>query len=171
MSDSWETLIERLFKEHGKPLFAFIRGNMRNPHDAEDVYQEVLARMLGIAGTGEIKNLQGYMFTVARNLLIERTSEERRLRGSADIDDPAIQDRLVDTPDPGALVDFERRITRLREVLRNLPLRWLTAVVMCHMHGMSYQEAATRLGVSVNSIKKYLKKALARCRCEMAELR
>ena len=171
MSDSWETLIERLFEEHGRRLLAYIRGNTRNPQDVNDVFHDVYAVMLGINKPGEIENLPGYLFAVARNRMIERNSEVRRSRGCAEIDDPEIQDQLVDAPDPGAQVDIERSVARLRQVLVQLPLRWLTAVVMCHVHGMSYQEAATRLGVSVNSIKKYLKKALVYCRCQMAELR
>jgi len=44
-------------------------------------------------------------------------------------------------------------------------------VLMRHWHGLSYQEIAQKLDISVHMVKKYLVHALAHCRRRMSSLR
>jgi RNA polymerase sigma-19 factor, ECF subfamily len=169
MAESTQALVDRLFRELGERLFGFIRANARNPQDSADLFQDVYARMLAIPNAQTIRNPEGYLFTVARNLMYERIDDERRQRNAADVDDPVVEVQLADVPDFCGEIETERRVAQLRAVLQELPARWQAAVRMCHVDGMSYEAAAARLGVSVNSVKKYLKKALSHCRCRMTE--
>ncbi|HKE42973.1 MAG TPA: RNA polymerase sigma factor [Steroidobacteraceae bacterium] len=162
-------MVDKLFRELGERLSGFLRASARNPQDAADLFQDVYARMRAIPNAETIRNPEGYLFAVARNLMYERIGDERRQRNAADVDDPLVEAQLADVPDFCGEIETERRVAQLRTVLQELPARWQAAVKMCHMDGMSYEAAAARLGVSTNSVKKYLKKALAHCRCRMTE--
>jgi RNA polymerase sigma-70 factor (ECF subfamily) len=62
--------------------------------------------------------------------------------------------------------EFRRR--RLAEVLDRLPPRCKAVMLMQHRDGMSYEEMAVQLGVSTHMVKKYVVKALALCRRDLA---
>ena len=47
-----------------------------------------------------------------------------------------------------------QRVTQLHEVLRQLPLKCCTAVVLEYRHGLSYAEIAERLKISRHMLKK-----------------
>jgi RNA polymerase sigma-70 factor (ECF subfamily) len=169
MSDTTQTWVDRLFREQGGRLRGGIRAKVRNRVDVDDLYHDVYLKMRSIPDTTTIKNPEGYLFTVARNLLFEYFDEKRRQRDDTDVDDLLVETELVEMPDFFKQIETERRMKELREVLLEMPARWLAAVKMCHIDGMSYEEAAQKLGVSINSIKKYLKKALAYCRYRMLD--
>lgn len=170
MAEDKHALVERLFAEQGKVLCAYISRHIRRKSEAAGLAQEVYVRMLRIPDTESIRNPEAYLFTVASNLLREHAVQERRLSNSVGIDDPTVQDQLAELPAFGGQIDAERRIERLREVLRELTPKCHAAVVLSYWHGLTYEEIAQRLGVSTNMVKKYLSQALVLCRRRMARL-
>jgi hypothetical protein len=70
VAESRSTFIERLFAQRGA-LEAFFRRRLRSSADAADFVQEVYLRMLRVSDPDEIRNPEGYLFTVAANLLKE----------------------------------------------------------------------------------------------------
>ena len=130
--------------------------------------QEVYLRMLRITDIDAIRNPEAYLYTVASNLAKEHRVLEQRGANTIDIEDAA--ELLADLIPASAEIDTERRIKRLREVLRQLSPKCQAAVALHYWHGMSYQEIAPQLGVSIHMVKKYLSQALTHCRRRMARL-
>lgn len=163
-------MVERLFAAHGSALQTFFRRRIRAKPEAPDLTQEVYLRMLRVADAELIRNPEGYLYTVASNLLKERAVIERRQRVERVLD-AEIEEMLADFTLPEHEVDRERRLERLREVLRQLTPKCRAAVVLQYRHGLSYQEIGEQLGVSTNMVKKYLAQALALCRQRMQRMR
>jgi RNA polymerase sigma-70 factor (ECF subfamily) len=170
MGETKKALVERLFAEHGRALRAFFYHRVRRRSDAAELAQEVYVRMLRISDTEAIRNPEAYLYTVASNLAKEHRVLEQRQASSIDIEDVAGQEALAELSAVPGQIDTERRAQRLREVLRQLPPKCQAAVVMQYWHGMSYEEIATRLGISKHMVKKYLSQGLAHCRRRMARL-
>jgi RNA polymerase sigma-70 factor (ECF subfamily) len=168
MSETKKALLERLFAQHGAALLAFFYQRVRRRPDAAELAQEVYLRMLRISDIEAIRNPEAYLYTVASNLAKEHRVLEQRNANTLDIDDAA--ELLADLTPASAEIDTERRIRRLREVLRQLSTKAQAAVALHYWHGMSYQEVALQLGVSTHMVKKYLSQALAHCRRRMARL-
>jgi RNA polymerase sigma factor (sigma-70 family) len=163
-----KTLLERLFSDHASSLEAFFYRRVRKHPEAEELAQEVYARMLRVADIGTIRNAEAYLYTVASNLVKEYARREPNSRTAVDIDDPAVQEQLAQLPVFIGQLDTEQRIRRLREVLQQLPAKCHAAVVMQYWYGLSYEEIAERLGVSTHMVKKYLSQAVTHCRRRMA---
>lgn len=170
MAEKKHTLVERLFAEHGGALRAFITRRVRTTPDAAELAQEVYLRMLRLEDASIIQNPEAYLYTVASNLLKEHSRLEGRIASALDIDDPGVQQQLAELPSFGAEVDQQQRIKRLQEVLSQLPAKCHAAVILQYWHGLSYDEIAQRLGISVHMVKKYLSQALVHCRKRMARL-
>ena len=169
MNDPKRTLIERLFTHHRAALQAFFYRRVKAKYEAADLVQEVYLRMLRVKDTDAIKNPEGYLFTVASNLVIEQSVLQRRQSVGFDGE--------PDEPHAGNQARFEEvfdtasRVDRLRAVLEQLPPKCQAVVHMKYQHGLKYDEIAQQLNISPHMVQKYLGLALAHCRRRMVRLK
>ncbi len=170
MADPKKGFVERLFAQHHAALQAFFQRRIRTKSDAPDLVQEVYVRMLRVRDTEAIRNPEMYLYTVAGNLAKEHAVLNRRHGARVDLDDASVQERLEQLPALDETLNTTQRIARLRVVLAQLPPKCRAAVILQNRDGLTYQEIATRLGVSPHTVKKYLTHALAHCRRRMARL-
>ena len=170
MPEAKKSLVERLFAQHRGALQAFFYRRIKAKHDAADLVQEVYLRILRVKDADAIRNPEGYLYTVASNLVYEHSILNRRQAVSID------PEQLSAENEPGTpagfeeLFDLETRVVRLREVLAQLPPKCRATVHLKYQHGLSYQEIAERLGVSPHMVQKYLGMALTHCRRRMARM-
>lgn len=165
-----KAFFERLFAAHRGALQAFFSRRLRGQADTTDLAQEVYVRMLRVKNPEAIRDMDAYLFTVASNLAREYSARDRRRGTAVDLEDATVLGELCEQPAYDAQIDVERQVSRLREVLRQLPPRWHAAVVMQYVHGLSHRDIAEKLGVSPRMVKKYVGQALGRCRRRMARL-
>jgi RNA polymerase sigma-70 factor (ECF subfamily) len=163
-------LFERLFSEQRGALQAFFRRRAGCRLEAADLAQEVYLRMLRVADTDAIRDLEAYLFGVASNVAKEHALLEWRHGTTVDLDDATVQEQIAELPGLDGQIDAEQRVTRLREVLRQLPPKCCAAVVLQYRYGLSYAEIAERLGISTHMVKKYVGQALGHCRRRMARM-
>lgn len=162
--------VERLFAEHRSALQSYFHRRIRTKADAPDLVQEAYLRMLRVSNTDAIRSPEVYLYTVASNLVKEHAVLDRRAAERLDIDELNVQDRLGELPSLESELDENRRTQQVREVLAGLPLNWRTAVTLQYRYGLTYQEIAAHLRVSPSMVKKYLARALDRCRRDLARL-
>lgn len=172
MTDGKNTaLIEELFARHRVSLRTFFYRRVRSKLSVPDLVQEVYVRMLRVKDSDAIRNIEGYLYTVANNLLCEQAVLDQRQSTHEDLDAVTVQPKLAHAPGFEEQVDTDRRVQRLREVVAQLPPKCRAAVFLKYQHGMSYEEIATHLGLSTHMVQKYLGQALAHCRRRMASMR
>jgi RNA polymerase sigma factor (sigma-70 family) len=158
---SW---VERLFREHGSALEAFLYRRTGSHADAIELAQETYLRMLQIKDLDAIRNPKAYMFSVAANLATEHGVRQGRTRAALDISDPLLEAELSHDPSFADQIDHADSTARVREVLAELPPKCRAAFYLQHGHGLSYEEIARHLGVSTHMVKKYLSQAILHCR-------
>jgi RNA polymerase sigma-70 factor (ECF subfamily) len=140
----------------------FLRSKLANPADAQDLAQEAYLRLLRAKEPQLIQDPVAYLFRIARNLVGEFYT---KLPPAAEsLDD-------VETRDEGlsveAQVESDQQIDRLNEVLSHLSPKCRAALVLHRRDGLTVNEIADELGVSVGMVKKYLTQGLARCRARL----
>ena len=171
MAEPKESFVDRLFAEHRNALQAFFHRRIKTKHDAADLVQEVYLRILRVKDADAIRNPEGYLYTVASNLVYEYSVLAQRQGTSVDPDQPHDDPELARPAGFEELFDMETRVGRLREVLAQLPPKCRATVHLKYQHDLSYQEIAEQLGVSSHMVQKYLGTALAHCRRRMARMR
>jgi RNA polymerase sigma-70 factor (ECF subfamily) len=171
MSEGKKALIERLFSEQGAALQAFFRRRIRAAPDAPDLAQEVYVRMLRVSDTDAIRNPEGYLYTIASNLVKEHRIVEQHRAACDDVESFAVQEQLAESPRFDGEVDIDRRLLRLQEVFTKLSPNCRAAVILHYQQGLSYREIAHRMDVSTHMVKKYLAQAIKGCRRRMEHLR
>jgi RNA polymerase sigma factor (sigma-70 family) len=129
---------EELIRRHGRAVLLACCRHLREPHDVEDCFQAVwlvLARKAGSIRKPEL--LAGWLHGVARRTALESkaSAARRRCKEMKAARPEAVQ------PDGQA----ELRELLDREMAR-LPEPFRTAILTCDVQGVSYKEAARRLG-------------------------
>ena len=151
-------------------LLRYFRVRSSGGEDAEDLVQKTLARVFrGIGGLENEERFEPWLFTIARN--VRRTSEERRRREPApegesaleEIVDPAPPDRLQE-----AQLDRARR-EALRGGMRHLPARQRQCLALQVRDGLSYEEIAETLRLSVNTVRNHLAAARESLRARLRD--
>ena len=166
MSENPATVMRQLHDEHAAALWAFclhLTGNDR-PH-AEDVAQETLLRAWRNASVLEESrgSVRSWLFTVARNIVID---EWRTRRSSREFptDDPPVDDASVDGTDE-LLLSWV-----VADALSTLSAEHRAVLVECYYRGRSVAEAARRLEIPEGTVKSrthYALRALRLAREEM----
>ena len=129
-------------------LLAFIARKVGSREDAEDILQEVFARVhTGLCCFQEWKPMERWMYRVARNLIIyyyrarnpsqEYKDDVESPYGSAEIED-----------DPVAALAFS-----LKDMVNELPPPYREALALTEYEGLSQIEMASRLGISLPAAK------------------
>jgi RNA polymerase sigma factor (sigma-70 family) len=170
MTSPKKMLIERLVV-HRAALQAFFYRRVNARDDAADMVQEVYLRMLRVKDCDALRNPEGYLFTVASNLVYERSVQNRQRTTLRDYQRSEVEGQPVGLSTSEELFDTEARVTRLREVLAQLSPKCRAAVLMKYQHGLNYEEIAHQLKISTHMVHKYLGLALAHCRRRMARLK
>lgn len=155
--------MELLYKKFYVRLHRYALTFLGDEDEATDVVEEVFLQIWESWQVGatinERKNIAAYLYTRVRNSCLDHL----RHRKAIDNYNTFLKATSPFTTD-AEVEDFEKRITRLREAIENLPpsdRRVLKAVYFEHL---SYKEAAERLEMSENMIHKHMTKAFRQLR-------
>lgn len=149
-----EAAFAALMERHGRMVLGVCRRVLRDRQDGEDACQAaflVLARRAGtVRKQGSLASwLHGVAWRVARRL---RSSNARRLvrEGASAARRPSASD-----PEDVSLRDVLRV---LDEELNRLPARYRGALVLCHLEGLTQDEACSRLGCTRGALRGWLER-------------
>ncbi len=160
---SWEQIV----RDHSARVYRLAYRLTGNPHDAEDLTQEVFVRVFRSLHTYTPDNFEGWLHRITTNLFLDRARRRTRLRFDSLSDDAAA--RLVGSGAPPdrhlaeALFDDDVEVA-----LAGLPEDFRAAVVLCDVEGLSYDEIGAVLGIKSGTVRsrihrgrRLLRKALA----------
>ena len=151
---------EALVSRHGPMVLATCRAVLGREHDAEDAFQAtflVLARKAHTVRAGDA--LGGWLHRVARRASVQASLGARR-RGRVEAEVArAREGKSTHEPDLAALV---------HEEIDRLPDRHRLPVVLCDLEGLSYDEAAARLGWTVPRLRHRLSEGRGRLKGRLA---
>ncbi|TQV78891.1 RNA polymerase sigma factor [Exilibacterium tricleocarpae] len=134
-----------------------------NDADVDDLVQEVFVHLQAKRQDTAIDNPQSYTFTVARNVLI---SHYRRQKTRSH----AFQESLTHEMEIPDFISPERTAIGIEEYRRvvqailNLPPRARAAFQFHRFENMTYQAIAKRMGISKESVKELIHRALVQIR-------
>jgi len=151
-------------------LRRFLAQQISDAREAQDLMQEVYLRILTLKCPEEIRSPKAYLYKVAANIAWQHRlscttgpnwvpfeeSEEihASLPGSLRASDPVVEAELCE------------RLDQIMQRLNPLPPRVRSALLWHYRDGYTCEEIGERLSIRRNRVKKYIAKAMARCRAE-----
>jgi RNA polymerase sigma factor (sigma-70 family) len=140
-------------------LMTYLRHHWPNKGDIEDLRQEIYARVHVAAQKRIPQPVKPFVFTVARNLLINRARQERvvPIEAVADLEALGI---AIDAPAPDRTVIARDELRRLQDALDQLPPRCREAVILGRIEGLSGREIAARMNVGTATVSEHLENGM-----------
>ena len=136
-------------------LTSFIRHNWRIAEDVIELRQDIYERVL-VGSREELPaNARAFVFTVARNHLINQAVRSRIVSFDlvADLENEAPATDLHATE---RHLDARDQLRRARDGLEALPPRCREVVRLRKIEGLTTREAAERLGVGIDTVERQL---------------
>jgi RNA polymerase sigma factor (sigma-70 family) len=147
-----------LFQTEGRSLVRLARLFVDDRDAAEDVVQEAFLRLARHAGRIDaIERAPAYLRSIVLNL-----ARDHNRRGLVSLRHHPTSGREVDVVDDAAdqLVRTESH-RQVLDAVRRLPARQRDCVTLRYFEELSVDGIATTLGLSVNSVKTHLQRAMA----------
>ncbi len=147
---------------------------LRDRHEAEDVLQESILRLVHLVREGKLRgengSIKGFLLRCARNLYIDRLRRTKRLSpiGEDDVSDGI---HLQDIDTPAAATENSRLQSAFDEALAQLSDTQRTILVLKELNGESYGEIAQALHISIECVRKSLYRARRKLREILAPYR
>ncbi len=161
-----EELVVRLFRAEGRSLVRLARLFVDDRDAAEDLVQEAFLRLARHAGRIDaIERAPAYLRSIVLNL-----ARDHNRRGLVSLRHHAARGRDVDVDDDAAdqLVRSEEH-RRVLDAVRRLPARQRDCITLRYFQELPIDGIASTLGVSTNSVKTHLHRAMAALDRALAE--
>jgi len=153
---------ETFRKERGK-LLSFIRGRVRSAEEAEDILQDVFYQFVaGFEAIESLDRITSWLYSVARNKIIDRYRRDAARPGTASIDGNISHDEDAPLTLQEILPDLDNtpESTLLRDAiwdeitlaLDDLPLEQREIFIQNEIEEQSFREISERTGISINTL-------------------
>jgi RNA polymerase sigma factor (sigma-70 family) len=159
------------FRAHARELQRFLLRRVGDRHDADDLSQEVFARLMRVENTEIIRNPLAYLLGIATHVVREfrQLRQHQKVIFDSDIAE-SLSENIEALPRGAGNAEQVELQNWLDEALKQLPPTHQVVLLLVKRDGLSYDEAAEATGLSVHTIEKYLVEARARLRVIMKEL-
>ena len=158
--------------QHQKAIYGYLLSFTRNPHDAQDLFQDTFLRAYrAYAALPLDANLRAWLMRIAVNL--SRNYVRARRRRSRVLVEGSELQSADDIGQPQIISDTEstmisRQTARiLLSTIESLPFRQRTALVQRQFEGLDYQAIAANLGCSQESARAHVYQALRKLRLSL----
>lgn len=163
MTESRDNWVLAAVERYERPLLRFATS-LVGPAQAPDVIQDTFLELVKQERGRVEAHLAAWLFTVARH----RATDVLRKGGRAE---SLPEGDEVQSPDSGPEAKVERRhtLTRLQQLVNELPDREREAVLLKFSGGLSYQEIAETMQLTVTNVGFILHTAMKTIRTELGD--
>jgi RNA polymerase sigma-70 factor (ECF subfamily) len=140
---------EEVARTHGRFLYNVAYRLTGKDDDAYDLVQEALLRVRKGLETYQPGSMEGWLSRIVTNVFLDEVRRKRRRPIEVMPEDP---ERLLPSA-PSADEATESLSDDVQAALRRLPEEFRTAVVLCDVVGLSYEEIAEAISVPVGTVR------------------
>ena len=149
-----------LYNAHHRWLNGWLRRKLGCPDSAADLAQDTFMRVLTARDPQPVLEPRAFLTTIAKRVLFNHYRRQDLER--------AYLDALAQLPEHVVPSEEERAIIlqtlmELDQLLDGLPRAVKQAFLLAQVDGLTYNEIARELGISVATVKRHLNKAAMRC--------
>lgn len=153
--------IDALYQDHHAWLLGWLRRRLQHADNAADLAQDTFVQLLGRPEIiPSLRQPRAWLSSVAKGLMIDRQRrhklETTYLQALAQLPEPEV-------PSAERQLILLQTLMQIDAILDGLPAKVRMAFLLSRLEGMSYQDIAQHLGVSLSSVEKYMANAIRHC--------
>jgi RNA polymerase sigma factor (sigma-70 family) len=163
---TWEELV----RDHGARVYRLAYRLTGNPHDAEDLTQDVFVRVFRSLHRFQPGTFEGWLHRITTNLFLDGARRRQKIRfdglgeGSAE----RLPSAWPNPSDQLADADLDHDVAA---ALSALPPEFRAAVVLCDIEGLSYEEISEVLDIKIGTVRSRIHRGRAQLRTALAHRR
>jgi RNA polymerase sigma factor (sigma-70 family) len=155
---SWEEVA----RSHGRFIYTVAYRLTGNHDEAQDLVQEVLLRVRRGLASYRPGSMEAWLSRITTNAFLDEV--RRKKRRPLEVV-PDLPDRVLGTEqEPLDVLDTSRLPDHIQDALKALPIEFRSAVVLCDVVGLNYQEIAESLDVPVGTVRSRIHRGRAQLR-------
>jgi RNA polymerase sigma factor (sigma-70 family) len=159
---SWDEIVA----QHSTRVYRLAYRLTGNPHDAEDLTQDVFVRVFRSLSSYTPGTFEGWLHRITTNLFLDQVRRKQRIRFDALADDAG--DRLPGRErTPAQVYDDEHFDADVQRALDELSPDFRAAVVLCDIEGLSYEEIAATLGIKLGTVRSRIHRGRGQLRASL----
>lgn len=155
MPDSLETWFQREILPHEAALVRFLSRKLANAADVQDIRHDIYIRVLEAAEREVPAQPKAFLFSVARNLLVDRARRDRIVAIDL-LEDLDSLNVLIEEGTPERRESGRQQLQRLSLLIQRLPDRCRDVVWMRRVEDLPQKVIARRLGIAEATVEKHL---------------
>lgn len=163
----WLLAVAELFADHKGRLEALVTRRVRDRDAAEDIVQDIFARILKAGSAGSLEADTRILYAAARHAAIDHsmTMVRRQALWARRVPEQATQS----PPSAAAALEAKDALAALDRALAELSPRAREIFILHRVNGMPNGEIAARLGITVSAVEKQLARAFRHCQKRLAD--
>jgi RNA polymerase sigma-70 factor (ECF subfamily) len=165
--------VAEVFRVYNDTLVNYLTSRLMSRQEALEVAQEAYVRLLSMAESGKILDLESYLFRIAKNIAIDRLRRDGlklRVFESAGVvlllDDESSRQGVTG---PESEASGRQTLKLLRAAINELPPKCRMAFILYKLQGESYKEVAFRMHLTESMVRKYVLRGLEYCRRRLGQ--
>jgi RNA polymerase sigma factor (sigma-70 family) len=155
VADSPETWFQREILVYEGALVRFLSRKLSNPADVHDIRHDIYVRLLEAAERELPANPKAFLFSVARNILIDRARRNRIVAIDL-LENMDTLNVLIEEATPERRETGRQQLQKLSLLIQRLPTRCREVVWMRRVEDLPQKVIARRLGIAEATVEKHL---------------
>lgn len=151
-----------LFKQlHDNELRYYLVAKLQSVADAEDLIHDIFIKINEMDDelVGKIQHPKRYLFQMAGNAANSLLSKSQRYVTAVEMDSAGIDEIDCPNSSPESVLEGEQLSDRLLQVIADMPATRRQVLLLYRFRGLTRNELATELGMSLSAVDKNLVRA------------
>jgi len=166
MSDQYK--IEQHFRLWYKPLCLYALNYLNNLEESEDVVQDVFYTLWNRSESGnlDVSSIKSYLFTSVRNRCLDLLKSSSHKTAKEDLE----RAESIEVEEDSVMQNRAVQQAQMWTAIDSLPKQCRKILLMSKVDGMKYSEIANELGISENTVRNQMAKALSNLRTRVKKV-
>jgi len=153
---------EDIVRSHQDRIYNLCRYMLQNRGDAQDAAQDIFIK--AYKGLKDYRPFSSFYTWIYRIAVTTCLDYKKRSRRESLRNEPLAEDLPSDAPFPDQLYESRESIEAVQLALQNLPNKLRAAIVLREMEGLSYEEIAEVLHISLGTVRSRISRAREKLR-------
>lgn len=163
---TWDEIAER----YGDTVFAMAYRLTGDRDEARDLAQDVFVRVYRSLDRYRPGTFEGWLYRITRNLFLDRVRRRAKLRMEP-LPDEEWREPAEPDPGPAEVAVSDVLDTDVERALAELPSTFRTAVLLCDVRGLSYDEIVDETGWPMGTVRSRIHRGRKLLRQQLAPTR
>ncbi len=159
---------EEVASQYGQKIYTMAYRLTGDPDDAKDLAQDVFVRVYRNLDKYRPGTFDGWLYRITKNLFLDKVRRKRRIRMEA-LPDEDWNQPVELAPGPDQRVELGLLRGDIEQALTTLPPTFRTAVVLCDIQDLSYEEIADATGWPLGTVRSRIHRGRRMLRAALAD--